>query len=142
MRLTCLSLALGIAAALSAATTKPAAKPASAKTASKAPTRPRSAGKATAKSKAPRVPAQTWRNRQIAPSKDRYREIQQALYEQGYLPAEPTGTWDKESITALKQFQTDQKLSITGRISALTLINLGLGPSHPQPTLPLPAAQN
>jgi hypothetical protein len=129
-------------ATLGAATTKPA-KPSTSKTAAKpdakAPAKPRSQTRTTARSKAPRVPAQTWRNRQIAPSKDRYREIQQALYEQGYLTLEPTGVWDKTSIEALKQFQTDQKLSITGRISALTLINLGLGPNHPMPTVPLPA---
>ena len=77
----------------------------------------------------------------MAPTKQRYLEIQQALYEQGYLEAEPSRVWDKESIAALRGVQTDQKLSVTGRISALTLINLGLGPSHPLATLPLPAAQ-
>ncbi len=77
----------------------------------------------------------------MAPTKERYLEIQQALYKQGYLATEPSGVWDRESITALRGFQTDQKLSVTGRISALTLINLGLGPSHPLATLPLPTAQ-
>jgi peptidoglycan hydrolase-like protein with peptidoglycan-binding domain len=72
----------------------------------------------------------------MAPTKDRYREIQQALYEQGYLPSQPTGVWNPESVEALKQFQADQKLAVTGRISSLTLINLGLGPIHPSPETP------
>ena len=140
MRLPALSLAFCLAVPLFAAAPKPAPKPAAkpvVKRAAKTPV------KTTArKGKAPRVPAQTWRNRQVAPSKDRYSEIQQALYEQGYLPSEPSGVWNQESIQALRQFQADQKLSITGRISALTLINLGLGPNHPPLQVPIPSAQN
>jgi len=77
----------------------------------------------------------------MAPTKDRYMEIQQALYEQGYLPSQPNGVWNQESVEALKQFQADQKLAVTGRISSLTLINLGLGPNHPSSEIPVPAAQ-
>ena len=76
------------------------------------------------------------------PTKDRYIEIQQALYEQGYLSSEPTGIWNQESVAALRQFQADQKLSVTGRINSLTLINLGLGPSHPLSSeTPIPSVQ-
>ena len=67
-------------------------------------------------------------------------EIQQALYEQGYLTKEPTGNWDQASTHALREFQVDQKLSITGRLSSLTLISLGLGPSQPATPLSLPTA--
>jgi len=66
--------------------------------------------------------------RQMAPTPDRYREIQQALVDKGYLKTEPNGVWDSQSSDALKQFQTDQKLSPTGKISSASLINLGLGP--------------
>ena len=69
--------------------------------------------------------------RQLAPTPDRYREIQQALVDKGYLKSEPSGVWDDRSAEALKQFQTDQHLSPTGKISALSLINLGLGPKPP-----------
>jgi peptidoglycan hydrolase-like protein with peptidoglycan-binding domain len=136
MRLAILTLAFSLAATLTAAPKKPAAPKVVKAKAPKAPPKARG-GKAIAT----RVPAQTWRNRQVAPTKDRYREIQQALYEQGYLPAEPTGVWNPESVEALKQFQSDQKLSVTGRISSLTLINLGLGPIHPSSENPIPSVQ-
>jgi hypothetical protein len=78
--------------------------------------------------------------RQVAPTPDRYREIQQALADKGYLKSEPNGVWDDQSAEALKQFQTDQHLSPTGKISALSLINLGLGPKPPDapPVVPNP----
>jgi hypothetical protein len=90
-------------------------------------------------------PAVTWRNRQLAPTPDRYREIQQALVAKGYLKQEPTGVWDSDSTEALKQFQTDQNLPPTGKINSASLIGLGLGPKIPdQPSPPPPAtpAQN
>ena len=74
--------------------------------------------------------------RQLAPTPDRYREIQQALADKGYLKSEPNGVWDDQSAEALKQFQTDQHLSPTGKISALSLIHLGLGPKTPPSALP------
>jgi hypothetical protein len=67
----------------------------------------------------------TWR--QMAPSADRYREIQQALVEKGYLKTEPNGIWDTQSADALRQFQTDKNLSPTGKLSSASLIALGLG---------------
>jgi peptidoglycan hydrolase-like protein with peptidoglycan-binding domain len=66
--------------------------------------------------------------RQIAPTPDRYREIQQALVDKGYLKSEPNGVWDAQSSEALKQFQTDKNLSATGKLSSASLIGLGLGP--------------
>lgn len=77
------------------------------------------------KSSLPRTPV---RVRQAAPTPDRYREIQAALAARGYLQQEPTGVWNAQSSDALKQFQTETNLSPTGRLSALTLIGLGLGP--------------
>jgi hypothetical protein len=74
-------------------------------------------------------PAVTWRNRQLAPTPDRYREIQSALATKGYLkPEDATGTWNQESIDALKRFQQDQNLDSSGKINSLSLIALGLGP--------------
>jgi hypothetical protein len=66
--------------------------------------------------------------RQMTPTPDRYRDIQQALVEKGYLKSEPNGVWDTQSSDALRQFQTDQKLTPTGKISSASLISLGLGP--------------
>jgi hypothetical protein len=78
-------------------------------------------------------PAQTWRNRQLAPSSARYKEIQQALAEKGYLKQEPNGVWDSSSEDALKQYQTEKNLPPTGKINAPSLISLGLGPKVPEP---------
>jgi len=81
--------------------------------------------------------------RQTAPTPDRYRDIQQALVSKGYLKSEPNGIWDTQSADALRQFQTDQKLSPTGKISSATLIGLGLGPKTaetPKPADPKPEA--
>jgi hypothetical protein len=105
------------------------------KTASAAPgTRPSNSkktvaskkGKSTKSAKQPAVAAATYR--QMAPTPDRYREIQQALIDKGYLKSDPNGVWDAQSQDALRQFQTDQKLSPTGKLSAASLIALGLGP--------------
>lgn len=81
----------------------------------------------TASKKAVRAPAATWRNRQMTPTTDRYKEIQQALYDKGYLKSEPSGVWDNDSQDAMTRFQNDQKLPPTGKITAASLIGLGLG---------------
>ena len=83
--------------------------------------------------------------RQMAPTPDRYREIQQALVEKGYLKSEPTGVWDAQSSDALKQFQTEKNLSPTGKLSSASLIGLGLGPkpaTPPEPQTPSPPPAN
>lgn len=68
------------------------------------------------------------RSYQQQPTQDRYREIQQALGEKGYFAGEPDGNWGAESVDALKRFQRDQNLTEDGKIGALSLIALGLGP--------------
>jgi hypothetical protein len=75
--------------------------------------------------------ATTWRNRQLTPSADRYREIQQALAGKGYLKSEDaTGNWNATSVDALKRFQAEQNLDASGKINSLSLIALGLGPKR------------
>jgi hypothetical protein len=92
-----------------------------------------SAHKAVTK-KAPVVHT-TWRNRQSAPTSDRYREIQEALVARGYLSGdEANGAWGASSADALKKFQAEQALQTTGKIDSLSLIALGLGPRHDSPT--------
>jgi hypothetical protein len=86
--------------------------------------------------------AVTWRNRQLAPTPDRYREIQQALVSKGYLASEEaTGSWNQNSIDALKRFQTQQNLDSSGKINSMSLIALGLGPKRDAQTVQA-AAQN
>ena len=111
---------VGVAATTPAKTTKSATK-STKKVVSK------STGKTIKGKKAPAAPTTTWRNRQQNPTPDRYKEIQQALVNKGYLKSEPTGVWDADSVSALQRFQTDQKLTPSGKINAPSLIGLGLG---------------
>jgi len=81
------------------------------------------------------------RPRQLQPTADRYRQIQDALVAKGYLKGEQaTGSWDQNSVDALKRFQAEQKLDATGKINSMSLIALGLGPKHDSD--PLPSANN
>ncbi len=82
---------------------------------------------------------QTWRNRQTAPTPERYMEIQQALVDRGYGPGPASGTWGPEWVAALKKFQQEQNLEASGRIDALSLMSLGLGPKREAaPVVPKP----
>ena len=64
------------------------------------------------------------------PDPERYTEIQKALADRGYFHGVPNGEWKDDSVDALKRFQADQKLPDDGKIGALTLTGLGLGPHH------------
>jgi Putative peptidoglycan binding domain len=80
---------------------------------------------------------------QTHPDPERYTQIQQALVARGYFKGPPDGNWNDESTDALKRFQADQKLEPDGKINALTLTGLGLGPKHDgtsAATVPLAAA--
>jgi hypothetical protein len=78
----------------------------------------------------PSKSAQAWRSRQLAPAPDRYKEIQSALTERGYLKKDPSGVWDAESADAMRRFQQDQNLEATGKLNSLSLMALGLGAKH------------
>ena len=69
----------------------------------------------------------SWRYRQLAPTPDRYKEIQSALAGKGYLNQPANGVWDAQSADALRHFQQDQNLEPTGKLNSLSLIALGLG---------------
>lgn len=87
------------------------------------------------------------RSYQQAPTPERYKEIQQALVDKGYLRAEPNGEWNGDSTAALKRFQADQNLTPDGKLSSLSLIALGLGPKrltaqvHPPVDVEAPKAE-
>jgi len=84
---------------------------------------------------------------QMQPTTDRYKEIQQALSDKGYFRGTPDGTWNGESVDALKRFQKDQNLDPDGKIGSLSLMALGLGPKRgvaqaaSEPVAPPPVAQ-
>jgi len=71
---------------------------------------------------------------QQQPSSDRYKEIQQALADKGYFRVPAYGAWNGDSVDALKRFQKDQNLDPDGKIGALSLMALGLGPKHGVPS--------
>jgi peptidoglycan hydrolase-like protein with peptidoglycan-binding domain len=78
--------------------------------------------------------------RQLAPTKDRYQQIQQALAGKGYYAGEPNGVWGSDSMDALKRFQADQNLTPDGKLTSLSLIALGLGPKRPSAQSPVQPA--
>lgn len=94
----------------------------------------------TSRAPAKRAPARTWRKGQMAPTPDRYKEIQQALVDKGYLRGEATGKWDQDSADALRRFQHDQSLEPSGKLTSLSIIALGLGHKDeaPQAKPPVP----
>jgi peptidoglycan hydrolase-like protein with peptidoglycan-binding domain len=57
-------------------------------------------------------------------------EIQQALADKGYYTGSIDGQWDAACVDALKRFQTEQNLAPDGKLGALSLIALGLGPKR------------
>jgi hypothetical protein len=128
MRWVCTLTLLVFAAASSyaAAPAKPktstAKPPAKSKAASAGRTTRGRSGKRARKAPAPSF--------QVHPDPDRYQEIQKALADRGYFKGEVNGRWGDDSVDALKRFQADQKLDDDGKISALTLTGLGLGPKH------------
>lgn len=105
----------------SATGTAPKKSPATRKRTAKAPAKRSVRGRA-------RVPI-----RQAHPTRARYREIQQALADAGYYSENIDGIWGDQSAAALKHFQDDQGLEPTGKLDALSLIRLGLGPHYESP---------
>ncbi len=110
----------------SAATRTAVSKTAASKAVSKVNTKAVSSKTANGKSK--KVPAPRGPIAQQQPTVDRYREIQQALADKGYFSGMPDGNWGAESAEALKRFQREQNLEADGKIGALSLMALGLGP--------------
>ena len=68
--------------------------------------------------------------RQSEPTTERYLEIQQALVEKGHHAGPATGQWGADWTVALKDFQQAQNLKADGKLGALSLIALGLGPKR------------
>ncbi len=116
-------LACGLGAAGQTTKTAPKTAPAAKK---QAASPKKAATKSSGKSAKRRVPPRPRIQQQ--PTPERYTEIQKALIGRGFLQPPATGVWGPESAAALKSFQEGQKLTATGKIDALTLLRLGLGP--------------
>jgi peptidoglycan hydrolase-like protein with peptidoglycan-binding domain len=98
-------------------------------TTAKTTTKSRTAASKTSKGKKATV-RKASAPRQLAPTRDRYQQIQQALASKGYYSGEPNGAWGPDSVEALKRFQADQNLTPDGKLGSLSLIALGLGPKR------------
>lgn len=59
---------------------------------------------------------------------ERATQIQTALIKQGYLTGEPTGTWDTQTVDAMKKLQGDNGWQTKITPDSRALIKLGLGP--------------
>jgi hypothetical protein len=131
--LTVTSIAIAIVSAQTAPVHKPAPKKAAVTKAvtKKAPAPVQKTGttpsRTTAKKRAvtKRAPSPA---RPSAPTPDRYKQIQEALATKGYLKSEPNGVWDANSMDAMKRYQADEKQEPSGKLTAASLIGLGLGP--------------
>ncbi len=126
------AIAVGLLLTAAAQTRKSAPKPAVKKSA----TAKKKSGTTKKKTSASRGRASKTRKAapaprgQQRPTPERYREIEEALAARGYLSEEPSGKWTDASVEALKSFQADNELTPTGRLDALSLIRLGLGPKE------------
>jgi peptidoglycan hydrolase-like protein with peptidoglycan-binding domain len=124
------ALVLAAQTAKSPKATKPASGKAATTTKRKAPAkskRPVTRARAKAKSK-PKTPPRP--RGQMRPTAERYKQIEQALAARGYLNEEPDGKWRPPAVEALRAFQADHQLPPTGKLDALSLIQLGLGPKQ------------
>ncbi len=104
-----------------------AAKKAPARAVVASNTKKRVASRSYAKTGRKVVAAPVYRG-QVAPAPERYQEIQQALVDKGYLQSTPSGTWDAQTTDAMRRFQADKHLPVTGTLNSMSLIQLGLGP--------------
>ena len=105
-------------------TRKAAARPVAASN-----TRKRVASRSYAKTGRRVVAAPVYRG-QMTPTPDRYQEIQQSLIDKGYLQGTPSGAWDAQTTDAMRRFQADKRLPVTGHLNSMSLIQLGLGPKR------------
>jgi peptidoglycan hydrolase-like protein with peptidoglycan-binding domain len=64
---------------------------------------------------------------QTAPTRARIVEIQEALAREGFYAGKPSGRWDAKTSQAMRNFQTSQGLTATGKLGAQSLQKLGLG---------------
>jgi len=69
----------------------------------------------------------TTRSRKVNIDSERVIQIQQALAKRGLYSGETTGIYDEATIDAMRRFQINSKISVTGYPTAHSLKRLGLG---------------
>lgn len=114
------------------ATNAPSTTSATATATKTAPAKRPATKSASAKRRTSRVRAQT------APTPARITQIQTALAAHGAYRGQPNGKWDDSTTQAMKDFQSTNGLTPTGKLDALTLQKLGLGSEIAGRAAPLP----
>ena len=57
-------------------------------------------------------------------TKEQIKEAQQGLAKAGFYKGTVTGTWNKDTKNALKEFQKENKMPVTGHLSDSVLVKL------------------
>ena len=83
----------------------------------------------TTKSKTSRSSAATTKRRTVPTLTETIMQAQEALTAAGYHLGEPDGKPGPETTTAIKKFQGDRHLPVTGKLDSITLSALGVGKS-------------
>lgn len=100
------------------------------------PTEPAEKKKTTTKKGAKHAANTARARRPAAASNETVLQAQQALLNNGYHLGEPDGKPGPSTIAALKKFQTDRHLPVTGKLDTITLAALGIGsgvgPAEPE----------
>ncbi len=99
------------------------------------PTNPDEKKKSTARKAAKRATTTAQSRRPAAASNETILQAQQALLNNGYHPGEPDGKLGQATTTAVKKFQTDRHLPVTGKLDSITLgaLGVGSGPGREEP---------
>lgn len=63
---------------------------------------------------------------------ERISQIQEALFKRGYFVGEPTGNYDELTVQAMRKFQQDHRVDVTGYPTAQSLKLLGLVDYEPR----------
>jgi Putative peptidoglycan binding domain len=63
---------------------------------------------------------------------ERITQIQEALFKRGYFVGTPTGTYDELTVQAMRKFQEDHRVDVTGYPTAQSLKLLGLVDYEPR----------
>jgi peptidoglycan hydrolase-like protein with peptidoglycan-binding domain len=79
-------------------------------------------------------------SRAMAPSASTIEEAQRQLKAKGLYSGDPTGVWDSQTQSAVRQYQQNNNLNVTGQLDDDTLKSLGItatNPSNPaNPSMP------
>jgi peptidoglycan hydrolase-like protein with peptidoglycan-binding domain len=120
------SLATSTLAAQSTATTtqQPAAAPATKKSSAMHMKQDTTKTSATTKSSASASKSGTMKTHHAAWTKDQIKEAQQGLAKAGLYKGQPTGVYNKETQKAVRAYQKQNNMPVTGRLSDSLLTRL------------------